>query len=271
MFSLHLHSADKLRPVSHLHENLALPVIAKLRIFPSLSRTLSYASHIFSSGAQLLTIHGRTREAKGRQTGLASWSSIASVRSHIPAEIPILANGGVPSAEEVEPCLNETGVQGVMSAEGNLYNPMIFSPVNAQSGREYGRCLPEEMQVALTKCDNIFSGIEWDRERPAYGPSVWLANQYLAIVRTLPGTTKTASSAIKAHLFKLFRPTWGAGKHLDLREMLGRCGGSKGSTFEERVGGYQKVADIMLERILVRPSLYFACPLQRRVLKSFMR
>ncbi|KAM0788629.1 hypothetical protein ACM66B_001748 [Microbotryomycetes sp. NB124-2] len=232
--------------ISHLHQHLAIPVIAKLRVYPALDKTLQYASHVFGSGAQLVTVHGRTREAKGRMAGFASWSKIRAIADLLGKRVPVLANGGVPSAQEVEPCLQETGTVGVMSAEGNLYNPMIFSPSNAAGGREYRKCLPEVMQKELGACDAQLEG-DWDRDMAAYGPSVWLADQYLAIVRTLPHT-ETACSAIKSHLFKLFRPVWAAERHLDLREMLGRAGSGRNVAYKERVQGYQDFVDEFRQR-----------------------
>lgn len=165
------------------------------------------------------------------------------------SRVPVLANGGVPSAEEVEPCMQETGTDGIMSAEGNLYNPMIFSPSNAAGGRAYRACLPETMRAALDACDAQLVG-EWDKDKAAYAPATYLANQYLVIVKTLP-STKTALSAVKAHLFKLFRPVWAAEHHLDLREKLGRAGSGKGVDYAERVAQYQNFVDEMHARLQV--------------------
>ena len=233
--------------ISHVHQNLAIPVIAKIRVYPTLERTLEYATHVFAAGAQLLTVHGRVREAKGRLAGLADWSKIAQVVRRISPKVPVIANGGLPSAEELAPCLEETGAYALMSAEGNLYNPMLFNPENSAAGRAYRLLLPTDMQAALDGCDARlgFEG-EWS-DRAAYAPSAFLASQYLAIVQTIPHTP-TASSAIKAHLFKLFRPVWAAGRHLELREMLGRAGGGKLS-MAERASQYQAFVDKMEEGI----------------------
>ncbi|GAA6008439.1 hypothetical protein JCM10207_007109 [Rhodosporidiobolus poonsookiae] len=230
--------------ISHLHQHLAVPVIAKIRVFPSLSKTLRYAAHVFSSGAQIVAVHGRTREAKGQMAGFASWSKIKAVVDLVSPRVPVLANGGVPSAEEVEPCLEETGAYGILSAEGNLYNPMIFRPSNAAQADAYLASLPDEMRVAITACDaELDASLPWDRSAAAYAPATYIASQYLAIVLTLPGGTKTALSAVKAHLYKLFRPVWAAGRYGEMRESLGRCGSGGALEYREKVEQYVKWVD----------------------------
>lgn len=227
--------------VSHLHQNLAIPVTAKIRCFPTLSKTLSYASHVFASGAQILTLHGRTREMKGQLTGFASWDKIKQVVKLVQPKIPVLANGGVPGSQEVEPCLEETGANGLMSAEGNLYNPMLFNPANSRQGREYLSSLSPEMRKAIEDCDAQLEG-SWDMAQAAYAPASYLAAQYLAIVLTIPNGTQTAPSAIKAHLYKMFRSVWAEGRHLEMREKLGKAG-QRGLEYREKVQEYVKWVD----------------------------
>ncbi|PLN86635.1 putative dihydrouridine synthase family protein [Aspergillus taichungensis] len=127
--------------INRLHNELPIPVTAKFRIQETKEKTLEYAKMILSAGASIITLHGRTREQKGHNTGIADWSYIRYLRDNLPPDTVIFANGNILSYGDLERCLEETGADGVMSAEGNLSDPSVFSPPPAEGthGREYWR------------------------------------------------------------------------------------------------------------------------------------
>ncbi|KAL9636217.1 MAG: hypothetical protein Q9164_002958 [Protoblastenia rupestris] len=129
------------RLINNLHRNLDVPVTAKIRILETKEKTLAYAKRILSAGASIITVHGRQRDQKGHKTGLADWSVLRYLRQHLPPDTVIFANGNILRHEDIRRCLEETGADGVMSAEGNLYDPAIFSspPPIGVEGREYWR------------------------------------------------------------------------------------------------------------------------------------
>lgn len=109
--------------VEKLATNLTVPVSCKIRIFPDLQATIDYAKMLEDSGCSLLAVHGRTRDE--RNSDRANWNTIRAVKEAV--RIPVLANGNVRHMDDVDSCLKETGADGVLSAEGLLYNPALFA------------------------------------------------------------------------------------------------------------------------------------------------
>mmetsp|Transcript_15553 Transcript_15553/g.27625 ORF Transcript_15553/g.27625 Transcript_15553/m.27625 type:complete len:443 (+) Transcript_15553:135-1463(+) len=109
--------------VSHLSQNLTVPVTCKIRILPQPERTLELAKMLEESGCSLLTVHGRTKEQKQDQSGKADWEIIRKVKESL--SIPVIANGGIGTYEDGLKCLEVTNADAVMSSEAILENPSI--------------------------------------------------------------------------------------------------------------------------------------------------
>ena len=97
--------------VSTLHSHLECPVVCKIRLLPNASETADFARMLVGCGASVIAVHGRTREQKGAAQGAADWSRIAAVKAAV-GSTPVLANGGVFTADDVERCLEATGALG---------------------------------------------------------------------------------------------------------------------------------------------------------------
>ncbi|KHN32488.1 tRNA-dihydrouridine(16/17) synthase [NAD(P)(+)]-like [Glycine soja] len=111
--------------VEKLAVNLQVPVSCKIRLFPNLEDTLKYARMLEEAGCMLLAVHGRTRDEKDGKKFRADWKAIRAVKNAV--RIPVLANGNIRHIDDVRDCLEETGVEGVLSAETLLENPALFA------------------------------------------------------------------------------------------------------------------------------------------------
>ncbi|KAL0573657.1 tRNA dihydrouridine synthase [Marasmius crinis-equi] len=194
------------RLINILHENLSIPVTAKFRVFPTVEKTVEYAKMLERAGAQILTCHGRLREQRGQNSGLADWSKIRAVKQAV--SVPVFANGNILFQSDIQRCLDETGCDGVMSAEGQLYNAALFNGLASTAPTATETDSSSSSSSSITSITSLTHPNHAD-----------LALEYLEIVHSL--RTRTAISAIKGHLFKIMRPA--LSKETDLRDRLGKA------------------------------------------------
>jgi tRNA-dihydrouridine synthase B len=79
------------------------------------------------AGAQLLTLHGRSREQGFK--GNADWAAIAAVKAAL--AIPVIANGDINSPDDALRCLALTGADGVMVGRGTMGAPWLVGQIDA--------------------------------------------------------------------------------------------------------------------------------------------
>jgi tRNA-dihydrouridine synthase 1 len=237
------------RLIKTLHENLDIPVTAKIRILETKEATLKYAQNDLSAGASILTVHGRLRDQKGHLTGLADWKMIRYLRDNLPAETVIFANGNILQHEDLEKCLSATGADGIMSAEGNLSNPAIFAapPPAGQEPRGYWRGrdgkggwrVDEVFRRYLDILHENVLGVSPPQRRPLFLPgddTTWMADISLPdqganqgnpkkrrteVAKENPALNTANFVGMQPHLFHLLRHF--VSRHHDVRYVLARA------------------------------------------------
>ena len=241
------------RLINKLHLELDVPVTAKIRILETREKTLAYAKNVLDAGASILTVHGRVREQKGHNTGLADWSVIRYLRETLPKDTVLFANGNILRKEDVDRCLEETGADGVMSAEGNLYDPSLFADPPEEGEREYWVGKDGKGGWRMDAVMRRYLGIVYKHvlevaepvRKPLYLPSDPVDPVSFTESEEVEDdgpprkkqkkekkerSTNPSHIAMQPHLFKLLRPL--VSKHHHVRDALARCRAGDIEAFE---------------------------------------
>jgi tRNA-dihydrouridine synthase 1 len=232
--------------ISTLHRELDVPITAKMRILETKERTLEYARMILGAGAQILTVHGRQRHQKGHNTGLADWEMIRYLRHNLPPETVLFANGNILNSSDIDKCLQTTGADGVMSAEGNLSDPTIFAePPVEHVPREYWRDPTNSrkggyrMDAVLRRYLDIIHTHVLNQSPPPRTPLFIPSDPLPQPSTSSPSLAETTEEppnkkrkpnpklksdpnlkSMQGHLFQLLRPL--VSKHTNIRDALAR-------------------------------------------------
>ncbi|KAK1726913.1 dihydrouridine synthase-domain-containing protein [Colletotrichum acutatum] len=264
--------------INTLHKNLPIPVTAKIRILDTRAATLAYARNVLAAGASILTVHGRLREQKGHLTGLADWETIRWLRGQLPPETVLFANGNILQHADLQRALDATGADGVMSAEGNLSDPAIFSrpPEAGTETREYwrgkdgkgGYRVDAVMRRYMDILHKYAAGQDPPSRRPLFVPgddTAWMEEMDRAEAeqdeperkkrrRDVTNGPKSAKSralspnysAMQPHMFHLLRHF--VSKHTDVRDLLARSRAGDLEAYERILSMVErKVAEGLIE------------------------
>ena len=106
-----------------------------------------------ASGADMITVHGRTRDMMYDGEPLYEYIRIAkqSVR------IPVFANGGIFSKADAARMMEKTGADGVMLGRYGFENPLIFSELTGKeiTDTKYS-LLMEQLEIAKECFDELY-------------------------------------------------------------------------------------------------------------------
>jgi tRNA-dihydrouridine synthase B len=117
------------RIVEAVSQAVHVPVTVKTRLgwCGSDADPVTWCQQLQNAGAQLLTLHGRTREQGFK--GHADWQAIAQVKAAL--TIPVIANGDINTPDDAQRCLALTGADGVMVGRGSMGAPWLVGQIDS--------------------------------------------------------------------------------------------------------------------------------------------
>jgi tRNA-dihydrouridine synthase 3 len=150
------------RIVEAMRQAVKVPVTVKIRLgWNDAHRNyLDLARAIVDGGADAITVHGRTREARYRTA--ADWDAIRDVAMAVP--VPVIGNGDLLFPHEVAEHFRESGCAATMTARGVLIKPWLFRELTTG----YWDITAEE-RVGLYRRYVELATTHWGRRSPVMG------------------------------------------------------------------------------------------------------
>ncbi len=159
--------------ISAVKKAIKVPLSVKTRLgWSKPEEILKFAPLLEKAGADLLTIHARTKDEGF--SGLPHWEIIHEVKKN--SRIPILANGGIFNREDMKRCLAITSADGVLIARGALGNPWIFS---------------SHLPSLKERIDTILKHARWQIKHYGDGSLILFRKHLMHYFKGLPSSAQT--------------------------------------------------------------------------------
>ena len=135
--------------VKKVSKAISIPLTVKIRLgwCEATSDPISFALGLQEAGAQLITVHGRTR----RQgfSGSADWEAIAKIKKSL--DIPIIANGDIKNSQDAIKCLEITNADGVMIGRASMGAPWLVGQIHEEINNQKTFRTPDaKMKISLS-------------------------------------------------------------------------------------------------------------------------
>ena len=117
-----------------------------------------------ASGADMITVHGRTRDMMYDGEPLYEYIKLAKDS----VKIPVFANGGINSKEKAEEMMEKTGADGVMLARYGFENPLIFSELTGTPCNDTKYSLITEQTEIAEECFDELSVLVYIKKLASY-------------------------------------------------------------------------------------------------------
>ncbi len=128
---------------------ISIPLTVKIRLgwSETTSDPISFALGLQEAGAQLITVHGRTR--KQGFSGRADWEAIAKIKKSL--DIPVIANGDIKNSQDAIKCLEITNADGVMIGRASMGAPWLVGQIEEEVNNQKSFRTPDaKMKVSLS-------------------------------------------------------------------------------------------------------------------------
>lgn len=173
-------------------EAVKKPVTVKMRVgFDDAHKNcVECAIAAEKAGASAIAVHGRTRPQM--YEGKADWQWIKKVKEAV--SIPVIGNGDIRSADDMEAMFEQTGCDAVMIGRGIVGNPFLIQEcVDRFSGARHEFTLHQRLEACLEHAALLCEDLG---EKTAMAQMRGLAGWYL---KGLPGSKVWKDRIAKIH------------------------------------------------------------------------